>query len=123
MCAWRYFGRAKADPSAPRACGYCDRCGLLYQLSSLHFQFQWRGSGLANTGFRVCYICRDKPSAFLQAIRLPADPVPVQNPRVGNTPAQMQQGQPLTWDQELNPGVPNGTPIYYQWDSPDNVWL
>lgn len=97
---WRFFGHAKADPSAPRAAGICDRCNQTYQLNDLKFQHQWRGTALQNTYFRVCPRCLDVPSAFLKALLLPADPVPVPYPRVDQFQAQMNNSSPaLNWDQ------------------------
>jgi len=42
----------------------------------------WRGTSLMNLRILVCTrTCNDKPQAQLRAIILPADPVPVRNPR------------------------------------------
>lgn len=74
-------GRARVDPSHPAAPGICDRCGMLWMLSDLQFQMEWRGPQLASTGFRVCHRCYDVPFIFNKPIILPADPVPVKDPR------------------------------------------
>lgn len=111
---WRFFGKAKADPSSPRAAGFCDRCDTAWQLSELKWQYQWRGAGLANTMFRVCPRCIDVPSAFLKALNLPADPVPVSFPRPGFVQEEMNQGQNYTnWD-IFNQAWDTGE----SWDSP-----
>lgn len=110
---WRFFGHAKADPSHSEAAGICDRCNFTYQLRDLHWQYQWRGSGLVNTMFRVCPKCLDVPSEFLKALKLPADPIPVPFPRPNQFQQQINNGIPITvWDQ-----------LYGAWDSQGNVWL
>ncbi len=62
--------------------------------------------------FRVCPRCMDVPSAFLKALSLPADPVPVPFPRPSQAEQQMNSGSPaLNWDQ-LNSA----------WDDGISVW-
>lgn len=75
------YGRATINPSDPRALGVCDRCGALYNLHQLRFQFQWAGTAMINKQVRVCPTCYDKPSEFLRTIILPPDPPPVWQPR------------------------------------------
>lgn len=75
------YGRATINPTAPSAVGTCDRCGFLYNLHVLRWQFQWAGTGMINKQLRVCPTCYDKPSEFLRTIILPADPPPVNQPR------------------------------------------
>jgi hypothetical protein len=41
----------------------------------------WRGATLQNIQLMVCERCYDVPQQQLRAITLPADPVPVRNPR------------------------------------------
>jgi hypothetical protein len=53
-------------------------------LSALRYQYDWRGTSLQNLWIRVCPKCMDTPQAQLRAIQLPADPVPVFQPRVEN---------------------------------------
>lgn len=74
-----YSGRATIDPSAPDALGICQRCGNLWNLRDLQYQFQWQGPQLQNTYLRVCPDCMDVPSEFLRTIILPPDPEPVLN--------------------------------------------
>lgn len=94
--AWRPHGRAQVDAGSPRAFGICDRCGFLYNLNQLKFQYDWRGKTLSNTQLRVCNPCYDKPADFLKPIRLPPDPPPVNQPRVENyTVAETS----LLWDE------------------------
>lgn len=82
--AWRQHGRASVDPRNPRAFGCCDRCSLWYNLIDLHYQFDWRGNHLQNLWIRVCNDCYDKPQQQLRPRVLPADPVPVYQPRPDN---------------------------------------
>jgi hypothetical protein len=77
-------GRAKVSARKPEAFGVCDRCSLWYQLNSLHWQYQWTGTALQNLWIRVCDRCLDIPTEQTRAIQLPADPVPVFQPRVEN---------------------------------------
>ena len=74
-------GQAKTNPSNPEAFGVCDRCGRWHNLNSLNFQYDWRGTTLQNLWIRVCSDCTDIPQSQLRAIVLPADPVPVWQPR------------------------------------------
>lgn len=77
-------GRARINPSAPQAAGVCDRCGFVHNHADLRWQYDWRGASLANLRLLVCPTCYDAPQQQLRAIVLPADPVPVQNPRIQN---------------------------------------
>jgi hypothetical protein len=79
--AYRPHGRASVDAENPRAFGRCDRCGFIYNLGSLRFQFDFRGPRLTNLRFLVCQTCYDKPQPQLKPIILTEDPVPVANPR------------------------------------------
>ena len=78
----RPHGRASVSTTNPRAFAICDRCGFLYNHIRLQWQFDYAGSGLINKRILVCNDCNDVPQAQLRAIVLPADPVPIQNPRV-----------------------------------------
>lgn len=75
-------GRARTSPSSPAAHAICDRCGFRYNHISLAWQFDWRGATLQNTRVLVCRTCNDDQQQQLRAIVIPADPVPIQNPRV-----------------------------------------
>lgn len=48
----------------------------------LSWQFDWSGASLINKRILVCETCNDKPQQQLRAIVLPADPVPIMNPRI-----------------------------------------
>lgn len=74
-------GRAKVDANSPRAFGICDRCGLLYNHSDLHWQYDFRGRSLANLRILVCETCEDTPQPQLKPRIIPPDPVPIQNAR------------------------------------------
>jgi hypothetical protein len=80
----RAHGRAKVNSRSPEAFAICDNCGFLYNHSELRWQLQWSGNKLVNLRQLVCRRCNDIPQTQLRAIVLPADPVPVQNPRVNN---------------------------------------
>ena len=80
------YGRARIDPNAPEALGICDRCGGLYNLKNLHFQWDWCGTGMVNQQLRVCRGagtrgCYDTPQPQLRAIILPPDPPPARGVR------------------------------------------
>ena len=78
----RPHGRAKVDRFNPSAFGICDSCGFLYNLKDLHFQKEWYGARIQNTNMLRCYHCLDRLQEQHRVIHLPADPVPVENPRV-----------------------------------------
>jgi hypothetical protein len=77
-------GRARISARKPEALGVCDRCSLWYNLVDLKWQYEWRGTSLQNLWIRVCGRCLDVPQENVRAIQLPADPVPVFQPRVEN---------------------------------------
>lgn len=74
-------GRARISSRNPRALAICDRCGLTYNHVDLQWQYDWRGASLMNLRILVCDTCNDAPQSQLRAIVVPADPVPIQNPR------------------------------------------
>lgn len=75
-------GRARTSSSNPQAHAICDRCGFRYNHADLQWQFDWRGATLQNTRILVCDRCNDDQQQQLRAIVIPADPVPIMNPRV-----------------------------------------
>jgi len=81
-------GRARTSASSPQAFAVCDRCGIWYNHVNLRWQFDYRGATLQNIRLLVCNTCYDTPQSQLRAIVLPADPVPIINPRV----------EPYVWD-------------------------
>lgn len=74
-------GRARVSSKNPQALAVCDRCGMWYNHVDLAWQFDWAGASLINKRILVCRPCNDIPQNQLRAIVLPADPVPVMNPR------------------------------------------
>lgn len=74
-------GRARTSSRNPRAFGVCDRCAMWYNHYQLKWQYDWGGASLINKRILVCDTCYDTPQNQLRAIILPADPMPVVNPR------------------------------------------
>lgn len=74
-------GRAVASSSNPQAFGVCDRCGIWTNHHRLAWQLDWQGAGMQNLRILVCERCMDVAQPQKRAITLPADPVPIQNPR------------------------------------------
>ena len=74
-------GRARTSPSSPRAFSVCDRCGMWYNHYRLSWQMDWAGSSLINKRLLVCSDCYDTPQQQARAIAIPADPVPIIQPR------------------------------------------
>lgn len=77
----RYPSRARVNPRNPQAFGICDRCGRQFNLVDLRNQFVLAGNAFNNTHLRVCRQCMDEPNEQLRARNIPADPVPVPDPR------------------------------------------
>ena len=75
-------GRSRVSARNPQAQAVCDRCGIWHTHAMLNWQFDWAGSSLINKRLLVCCGCMDVPQQQLRAIVIPADPVPIQNPRV-----------------------------------------
>lgn len=75
------LGRARISARNPRAAAQCDRCGFVYNHVNLSWQYQWAGASLVNLKLLVCDTCNDVPQSQLRAIVVPADPVPIINPR------------------------------------------
>ena len=77
-------GRARTNARNPQAHAICDRCGFRYNMVSLKWQFDWRGSQLTNTRILVCNDCLDTPQEQQRTITIPADPQPILNARPEN---------------------------------------
>lgn len=103
----RPHGRARVSARNPQAFGICDRCGFLYNHSNLQWQFDWAGASLINKRILVCDTCNDKPQEQLRAIVLPADPMPIINPRVQDY-SNAETDYRITEDNtvDLNTGIP-----------------
>lgn len=74
-------GRARTSSSNPQAHAICDRCGFRYNRVDLNWQYDWRGATIQNVRILVCNTCMDTPQEQLRAIVVPADPVPIDQPR------------------------------------------
>ena len=79
--AYRYHSRASVDPENPSTWAACDRCGMLYCLRDLTWQYDWRGNAMANLHLLVCSRCLDNPSPWYRSLVLPPDPSPIINAR------------------------------------------
>lgn len=74
-------GQAQISARAPRALGICQRCGFMFNLDELQWQWDWQqGPRLKNLRFKVCRTCLDAPQESGRTIVLPQDPVPVVYP-------------------------------------------
>lgn len=74
-------GRARISSRNPQAAAVCDRCGGVYNHVNLNWQYDWAGASIINKRILVCRKCMDNPQQQLRAIVLPADPMPIMNPR------------------------------------------
>jgi hypothetical protein len=104
----RPHGRAKVSTRSPDPFAICDNCGFLYNHSELRFQFQWAGNKLINMRQLVCRRCNDIPQTQLRAIILPADPMPVMNPRPANYQAATTDNRTISGQNTVDPrtGIP-----------------
>ena len=104
----RPHGRAKVSTRNPEAFAICDDCGFLFNHSELRWQLQWAGNKLVNLKQLVCRRCNDIPQTQLRAIVLPADPMPVMNPRVQNYQAAVTDYRTTSGQNTVDPttGIP-----------------
>ncbi len=109
MANWRFHSRASIDPYAPRGHGTCDKCSQINNLSALYWQMEYRGNALMRTGFRVCDKCLDIPYQGRRPIIIPADPVPLLDPR------------PENFLLEENTNAQNNPEVAY-WDESGLLW-
>lgn len=102
------LGRAKISSRNPQAAAICDGCGFVFSHSELRFQLQWSGNKLVNLKQLVCRRCNDIPQTQLRAIVLPADPMPIMNPRVQNYQAASTDYRATSGQNTVNPttGIP-----------------
>lgn len=84
--AYRWHPKnAQVDADNPRAWGTCDRCGFVWNLDKLNWQYAYQGSMTPqNTRFLVCSRCNDPLNPQDQPYVLPPDPLPVFNARPEN---------------------------------------
>ena len=105
-------GRARISSRNPQAAAVCDRCGGVYNHTSLNWQYDWAGASIINKRILVCRHCLDNPQQQLRAIVLPADPMPILNPR----PEQFERAEtdyrltslPATMNLKTGLMVPDG---------------
>ncbi len=101
-------GRARTSSRNPQAFAVCDRCGIWYNHVNLRWQYDWRGASLQNLRFLVCNSCYDEPQQQLRAIVVPADPVPIVNPRIQDFVAAEMSFQTTSGQNTIDPqtGIP-----------------
>lgn len=105
----RPHGHAKVSARSPRALGICQRCGGMYNLAELQWQWDWQfGPRLKNLRIQVCPTCLDVPQESGRTIVLPQDPVPVKYPLPENYVAADNPLSPLGYNVQNNflPFVP-----------------
>lgn len=101
-------GRARTSPSNPQAHAICDRCGFRYNRVDLNWQYDWRGASLQNVRILVCSTCMDTPQEQLRAIVVPADPMPIDQPRTQDFAQAETNYQTITGPSTIDPvtGIP-----------------
>lgn len=101
-------GRARTSSSNPQAHAICDRCGFRYNRVNLNWQYDWRGAALQNVRILVCDTCMDTPQEQLRAIVVPADPVPIDQPRTQDFVQAETNYQTITAPATIDPvtGIP-----------------
>jgi hypothetical protein len=94
----RPHGHADISEVYPRALGVCDRCGFLWNLDRLKWQWDWQqGPRLFNLRILVCPPCLDVPQESGRTIVLPPDPIPVEYARPENYALADNPVSPLGW--------------------------
>lgn len=101
-------GRARTSVSNPQAHAICDRCGFRYNHVDLQWQYDWRGATMQNIRILVCNTCYDTPQEQLRAIVVPADPVPIIQPRTQDFVQAETNYQTITQPSAIDPttGIP-----------------
>lgn len=101
-------GRARTSVSNPQAHAICDRCGFRYNHVDLQWQYDWRGATMQNVRILVCNTCYDTPQEQLRAIVVPADPMPIMQPRVQDFAQAETNYQTITQPATIDPitGIP-----------------
>ncbi len=101
-------GRARTSATNPQAHAICDRCGFRYNHVNLRWQYDWRGASLQNIKLLVCDTCYDVPQEQLRAIVVPADPVPIVNPRIQDFAAAESNTRVTSGQSTVDPitGIP-----------------
>ena len=103
-------GRARVSSRRPEAFAVCDRCGVWINHVNLTWQHEWAGPRLQNLRLLVCSRCLDDPNEQLRVYAVPADPLPIRNPRPelskGIQPSYVQdtpQGDNITSSNDGSP--------------------
>lgn len=124
---WHPTGRARVSMRSPQAQAVCDRCYLNYSHADLRWQVQWSGVKLQNLRLLVCKTCWDVPQPQLKTIVIPADPLPIYNPRpetydstvpsfletdIGST-LLTEDGSALLWESQDTPLPDPNNPALY----------
>ena len=99
----RPHGRARVSSRNPQAFAICDRCGFLKNHVDLGFQYEYGGAGLYNTQMLVCGRCMDVPQMQLKSIVIPADPLPILNPRTQNYVQAETDKRQVSGDDTVDP--------------------
>lgn len=101
-------GRARTNPSNPQAHAICDRCGFRYNRVNLNWQYDWRGATMQNIRILVCNTCMDTPQEQQRAIVVPADPMPIDQPRTQDFAQAETNFQTITQPPVIDPvtGIP-----------------
>ena len=74
-------GKARTNPTNPKAFGVCDRCGQWRNHVDLRWQMDYRGRQLSNLRILVCEVCEDQAQPQLKPRIIPPDPLPIPNAR------------------------------------------
>jgi hypothetical protein len=100
-----YTGRARVNARFPRAHAICDRCGFRYNHQDLSWQFDWQGPRVINKRILVCEDCLDRMQEQKRVIVIPADPLPIMNPRPED---YVSSQNPIRVSQSANARGPSG---------------
>lgn len=93
---------ASVDPENPRAWGQCDRCGMVWNLADLQWQYGYQGSSQPqNTRYLVCPKHIDPLNPQDKPYILSPDPVPVFNARPGASDAVGEASYLITEDGDV----------------------
>lgn len=93
---------AVLDPDSPQAWGQCDRCGMVWRLVELQWQYGYQGTTTPqNTRLLVCPKHLDPLNPQDAAYVLPPDPMPVFNARPGAVDLYGESSFLITQDGEI----------------------
>lgn len=101
--AYRWHPKnAEVDADNPRAWGQCARCGMVWNLDQLAWQYSYQGAlSPINTFQLVCPKHMDPLNEQDQAYILPPDPLPVFNARPGASDAYGEASYLVTDDESI----------------------